>query len=214
MSKDAVSKVSYAVTPGSTALLGIDFQFGFGEGSWEEVPHAAAAVENFRKASRAWRQAGGAVVHVQTAYTADRPPTGRIIDFEPGIATALAAGTQAAQAYPDLIEDGDLVVYKTTFSAVIASDLVDQLRARGVDTVVVGGLTTPICVQTTVDGLAMVGIKVVVLTDACASQAIGMLSAEDAHAAAIGRMAYLFAAIQTTEAFVTTLKSLPVATRS
>src|ERR1700691_4441014 len=211
MSKDAVSKVSYPVTPGSTALLGIDRQFGSGEGSWEEVPHAAAAVENFRKASRAWRQSDGAVVHVQTQYSADRAPTGRITDFEPGIAAALAAGTKAAQPYPDLIEDGDLVVYKTTFSAVIASDLVDQLGARGIDTVVVGGLTTPICVQTTVDGLSMVGIKVIVLTDACASQAIGTLSAEDAHAAAIQRMAYLFAAVQTTETF---LKSLPLTTRA
>lgn len=211
MSKDAVSKVSYQITPGSTALLGIDFQFGFGEGSWEEVPHAAAAVENFRKASRAWRQGGGAVVHVQTVHTQDRPPTGNITDFEPGIAAALAEGTRAAQPYPGLIEDGDLVVYKTTFSAVIASDLVEQLRARGIDTVVVGGLTTPICVQTTVDGLSMVGVKVVVLTDACASQAIGALSAQDAHAAAIERMAYLFAAVQDTETFV---RSLPVAAQA
>jgi nicotinamidase-related amidase len=57
----------------------------------------------------------------------------------------------------------------------------------------------------------MVGIKVIVLTDACASQAIGTLSAEDAHAAAIQRMAYLFAAVQTTETF---LKSLPLTTRA
>jgi ureidoacrylate peracid hydrolase len=211
MSKDAVSKVSYPVTPGRTALLGIDFQFGFGEGSWEEVPHAAAAVENFRKASRAWRQGGGAVVHVQTVHTKDRPPTGNITDFEPGIAAALAAGTKAAEPYPGLIEDGDLIVYKTSFSAVIASDLVDRLRARGIDTVVVGGLTTPICVQTTVDGLSMVGIKVIVLTDACASQAIGALSAEDAHAAAIERMAYLFAAVQDTGTF---MGSLPVAAQA
>jgi hypothetical protein len=61
-------------------------------------------------------------------------------------------------------------VYKTTFSAVLSSDLVAQLRARGVDTVVTGGLTTPICVQTTVDGLSMTGLKVIVLADACASQ--------------------------------------------
>jgi nicotinamidase-related amidase len=76
---------------------------------------------------------------------------------------------------------------------------------------VVGGLTTPICVQTTVDGLSMVGIKVIVLTDACASQAIGALSAEDAHAAAIERMAYLFAAVQDTGTFV---RSLPVAAQA
>jgi nicotinamidase-related amidase len=74
--------------------------------------------------------------------------------------------------------------------------------------VVVGGLTTPICVQTTVDGLSMTGVKVIVLTDACASQAIGALSAEQAHEAAIARMAYLFAAIEDTDAFVARVRAL------
>jgi nicotinamidase-related amidase len=93
-------------------------------------------------------------------------------------------------------------------SAVLSSDLDDQLRARGVDTVVVGGLTTPICVQTTVDGLSMTGVKVIVLTDACASQAIGALSAEQADEAAIARIAYLFAAIEDTDAFVARVRAL------
>jgi nicotinamidase-related amidase len=208
MSKEAVSNVSYPVAPGTTVLLTIDCQFGFGAGSWEQVPHADAAVENLRRASRAWRECGGTVVHVQTVYTPERGPSGRITDFEPGIAQALAAGTRAAEAYPGLVQDGDLVVYKTTFSAVLSSDLVAQLRARGVDTVVTGGLTTPICVQTTVDGLSMTGLKVIVLADACASQAIGTLSAEAAHEAAISRMAYLFAAVQDTDAFVAQVRVL------
>ena len=105
-------------------------------------------------------------------------------------------------------QDGDLVVFKTTFSAVLSSDLVDRLRARGIDTVVTGGLTTPICVQTTVDGLSMTGLKVIVLADACASQAIGTLSAEAAHEAAIARMGYLFAAVQDTDAFVAQVRAL------
>jgi hypothetical protein len=58
MSKQIVSNVSYPVTPGTTVLLSIDCQFGFGAGSWEQVPHADAAVGNFRKASRAWRECG------------------------------------------------------------------------------------------------------------------------------------------------------------
>ena len=66
----------------------------------------------------------------------------------------------------------------------------------------------PICVQTTVDGLSMTGFKVIVLADACASQAIGALSAEQAHAAAIQRMAYLFAAAEDTATFVAKVRAL------
>src|SRR6202046_2320892 len=127
MSSQIVSNVSYPVTPGTSVLLSIDCQFGFGAGSWEQVPHADAAVENFRTASRAWRNCGGAVAHVKPGYTPEREPSGRITDFEPGIAGALAAGTRAAEAYPDLVAGGDLVVYKTAFSAVQSSDLLDRL---------------------------------------------------------------------------------------
>jgi hypothetical protein len=48
MSKQAVSNVSYPVAPGTTALLTIDCQFGFGAGSWEQVPHADAFVAQVR----------------------------------------------------------------------------------------------------------------------------------------------------------------------
>jgi hypothetical protein len=44
MSKEAVSNVSYPVAPGTTVLLTIDCQFGFGAGSWEQVPQADAAM--------------------------------------------------------------------------------------------------------------------------------------------------------------------------
>jgi hypothetical protein len=46
----------------------------------------------------------------------------------------------------------------------------------------------------------MSGIKVVLLEDACASQAIGGLSPEQTHRAAIDRMGYAFAQIVTTAA--------------
>jgi hypothetical protein len=48
----------------------------------------------------------------------------------------------------------------------------------------------------------MLGFEVTVLADACASQAIGSLSAQDAHVAALQRMAYLFAAVQDTGEFI------------
>jgi hypothetical protein len=60
----------------------------------------------------------------------------------------------------------------------------------------------------------MTGFKVIVLADACASQAIGALSAEQAHAAAIQRMAYLFAAIEDTDAFTEQVRALQAAAGS
>ena len=51
MSKEAVSNVSYPIEPGTTVLLTIDCQFGFGAGSWEQVPHADAQVRALQPAA-------------------------------------------------------------------------------------------------------------------------------------------------------------------
>ena len=206
----AVTRVHYQIDARRTALVSVDFQVGFGEAAWEPVPHAAAAVENFRTAAKLWRAAGGTVMHVQTYYTAEARPAGRMEDFAPDIAEALAEGAPAAAAYPDLVLPGDVLIRKLCFSATCSSDLLERLRAGGYDTAVVGGLTTPICVQTTVDGLSMAGIKTVVLADACASQAIGSLSAEAAHDAAIERMGYVFAGIGTAAGFARRVAELDV----
>ena len=189
--------VSYAIDPRSAALVGVDFQVGFGHG-FEPVPHADEAVANFVALARAWRGAGGTVIHVHTTYTPERVPTGRVTDFVPGIAGALSEGSPLAAFYDGMVEEGDVLVPKTTFSAVLSSDLSGELARRGFDTAVVGGLTTPICVQTTVDALSMTGTKVCLVTDACASQPMGGLSAEEAHDAAVQRMGYLFASVATT----------------
>jgi nicotinamidase-related amidase len=199
-------RVVYAIDPMTTSLVSVDFQVGFGR--WVSVPHAGAAVRNFIEAVQAWREVGGTIIHVHTLYTPERGPTGRITDFVPDVASALAKESLYAAFYDGVVKEGDILVCKTTYGAVISSDLLTQLRSRNLDTAVVGGLTTPICVQTTVDGLSMSGIKIVLLEDACASQAMGGLSAEQAHQAAIDRMGYAFAQIETTAGFVAKAKAL------
>ena len=103
MSREAVSNVSYPVAPGTTVLLTIDCQFGFGAGSWEQVPHADAAVENLRRAALAWRECGGEVVHVQTVYTPERAPSGRITGCVP--TRKAPARTTGDQVAPPSVEN-------------------------------------------------------------------------------------------------------------
>ena len=200
-------KVVYPIDPATTALVGIDIQVGFGRDAWEPVPHADAAVRNFIRAAQAWREVGGTVFQVHVAYTQEHGPTGRMTDFISDIGKALSKDSPATAFYEGVMQEGDILVPKTCFSAVISSDLLAQLRSRHLDTAVVAGLTTPICVQTTVDGLSMSGIKTVLLEDACASQAIGRFSAEQAHQAAVDRMGYLFAQIETTAGFIASAKA-------
>lgn len=192
-------QVAYELSPQTTGLIGIDLQLAFGDSGFERVPRANAAVANFKRAAKYWRAAGGRVVLTHMTYTVDIGPTGNMIDFAPDISYGLAEWSAGAAFYDGVSEDQDLFVRKTHFSAVASSDLLDVLDANDIKSVAVGGLTTPICVQTTVDGLSTAGIKVAVVEDACASQAIGTMSADATHDAAIQRMGYLFAQVTTTD---------------
>src|SRR5674476_61590 len=59
---------SYDLSPDHTVMLGVDFELGFGDGAWEHVPGAEAAVARFREAAASWRRAGGRVVMCREIY--------------------------------------------------------------------------------------------------------------------------------------------------
>jgi nicotinamidase-related amidase len=192
----------YDLNPDHTVLLGVDFQQGFGDGAWEHTPDAPAAVTNFREAAASWRGAGGRVIMCREIYYPsdyagpDGEPIEDVVANHP-----LMSGRTNAEFYPGLVEPGDLVMRKTGFSAVAAGNLLEILAEHGWDTVVMGGLTTPICVGTTSDDLSMAGLKVVILEDACASQPFDGFSAQDAHAFALARFRYQFGQTMTTKEF-------------
>lgn len=192
----------YDLRPDHTVMLGVDFQQGFGDRAWEHTPDAPAAVTAFRQAAAIWRGAGGRVIMCREIYYpsdypgSDGEPIAEIVAHHP-----LMSGRENAEFYPGMVEPEDLQMRKTGFSAVAAGNLLEILAEHGWDTVVMGGLTTPICVGTTSDGLSMAGLKVVILEDACASQPFDGFSARDAHAFAIARFRYQFGQTMTSKDF-------------
>lgn len=62
----------------------------------------------------------------------------------------------------------DVIVHKKTFGAFNSSDLEDVLRARGLDTLVIVGISTNCCVETTARDAADRGLAVVIVDEACA----------------------------------------------
>lgn len=84
-------------------------------------------------------------------------------------AEAYAAGS-AALAPGLAVEPGDLRVEKTAASALFPgrSPLDGLLRERGVDTVLVAGTVTNVCVEATARDAATLGHRTVVVGDACA----------------------------------------------
>ena len=82
------------------------------------------------------------------------------------------AGTHGAELHPDVAAlDPDVRIEKATtadrdaYSAFDGTGLADELRARGVDEIVIGGLATDYCVRASVLDALREGFAVTVLED-------------------------------------------------
>jgi nicotinamidase-related amidase len=162
---DTAIPFPYEFDVAKTALVLIDMQRdfiepgGFGETLGNDVSLLEAIVPATRQALRAWREAGGLVVHTREAHKADLSdcppakrnrgnPTLRIGDEGP-MGRILVAGEPGNQIIDALAPiDGELVIDKPGKGAFYATGLHELLQQRGVTHLLFGGVTTEVCVQT------------------------------------------------------------------
>lgn len=150
--------------PSRTALVVVDLVEFF----VRENPYAAGTVPVVNRLAPAVRAAGGTVVWV-TPADVDPTPV-RIEFFGPDIAALY--GRAGDDPWRDLdVEVGDPVVEKDSWSAFFPGTcpLHDLLTERGIDTLVVTGTVTNICVESTVRDASVLGYRVVLVADGCAA---------------------------------------------
>lgn len=122
----------------------------------------------------ALRTAGGVVAWVVPGHT---EPSAKDREFFGDEVAELyagsgGAGTPVERLHPGLdVDAGDLVAEKTARSARFpgSSELPALLAARDVDTLVVTGTVTNVCVEDTVRDASASGLRVVLVADACAA---------------------------------------------
>ena len=138
-----------------TALLLIDVQQGLDDPRWgaRNNPDAERRIADLLAA---WRAAGRPVIHVQHLSLEPRSP----------LREDAAGHAFKVEALPDA---GEPVFRKHVNSAFIGTDLEAYLRARGIDALVVVGITTDHCVSSTVRMAANLGFTVTVVEDATAT---------------------------------------------
>jgi nicotinamidase-related amidase len=131
------------------ALLVIDMQRRFLEqGHAEKLARVPTLIANANELIDFFHDTGLPVVLVQVVHKADRSTWNQwMIEHD---APALIEGTPEAEEHPDVhTRETDIVLPKTRHSAFIRTDLDDILRSRGVDTVVLRGFATDMCVGLT-----------------------------------------------------------------
>jgi nicotinamidase-related amidase len=148
-----------------TALLIIDMQRdfvepgGFGASLGNDVSLLQAIVPTVQRVLYAWRAMGGWVVHTREAHRPDLSdcppakrnrgsPTLRIGDTGP-MGRVLIRGEPGHAIIPELAPmEGELVIDKPGKGAFYATPLREALEVRQISHLIVMGVTTEVCVQT------------------------------------------------------------------
>jgi nicotinamidase-related amidase len=170
----------------ATALLIIDMQRdfmvpgGFGETLGNDVSQLARAIKPIAAVLAAARAMGMLVVHTREGHLpdlSDAPPAKvqrgvpslRIGDPGP-MGRILIRGEAGHDIIPALYPGaGEIVIDKPGKGAFYATDLGDVLRKYGIENLLVCGVTTEVCVNTSVREANDRGYRCVVISDGCAS---------------------------------------------
>ena len=158
----------------TTALLIIDMQRdflepgGFGETLGNDVSQLARAVKPTGALLRAAREMAMLVIHTREGHLpdmSDAPPA----KIERG-APSLRIGDPGPDIIPALYPlDDEVVIDKPGKGAFYATELGDTLDKYGIENLLVCGVTTEVCVNTTVREANDRGYRCVVVADGCAS---------------------------------------------
>jgi ureidoacrylate peracid hydrolase len=166
------------VSPARTALLVIDIQADFAAPDGAMARKGADMTTIYPAVAQAQALVAAArAAHVPCIFTraitaphletvVEREAKARRGDHAPGLCRE---GTPGAAFMAPLPLDGELVVTKHRYSIFAGTHLAQQLRERGIDTLVLCGLTTECCIQSSAwDGFER-DFHIVIAADAVAA---------------------------------------------
>lgn len=175
-----------AIDAERTAIIMIDMQRdflepgGFGEALGNDVSRLAAAIAPCKRLLAAARQSRMLVIHTREGHRPDLSdaPKAKVQRGEPELRIGepgpmgriLVRGASGHEIIPALSPiANEPVIDKPGKGAFYATDLHAILLNAGIDTLLICGVTTEVCVHTTVREANDRGYRCVVLRDCCAS---------------------------------------------
>lgn len=197
--------------PATTALLVVDMQNYFmAEGEPGCCPAAREIVPDVNRLAGAVRAAGGTVVWIQMEASEESLekwanfhekylPEQREKRFR-----SLGATGEGYRLWPELVVgSGDEIVVKTRYSAFLqgSSDIEERLRSRGIETVLVAGVATNVCCESTARDCMMRGFRTIMVSDANAAYS------EELHRAALLGFITVFGDVQSTDEVLERLRA-------
>lgn len=190
-----------SLTPSRTALVVVDMQDYFvKDGMPSTIAEGQGIVANINRLAAATRAAGGLVVWIQTEAPADADDWANRREATSAERwesrrELLARDGEGFGIFPACaVESEDQLATKIRYSAFIPypSQLDTLLRDRGMDTLLIAGVATSTCCESTARDASMWGYRTIMVSDANADQT------EALHRHTLGKFLTTFGDVQTT----------------
>lgn len=172
----------------NTALLLIDIQNDYFPGGAMELTGSVEAAARAGKLVEAFRSKGKPVIHVQHIST------------RPG-ATFFVPETTGVEIHPAVAPCEDETIIRKNFpNSFRDTSLLQHLRDNKISRLVIAGMMTHMCIDTTVRAAGDLGFECLLAHDACATRALSFggvtVPAESVQAAFLAALNGLFAKVQ------------------
>jgi nicotinamidase-related amidase len=173
------------------ALLLIDIQNDYFPGGAMELVNSSLAAVKAGKLLQAFRQRALPIIHIQHIST------------RPG-ATFFLPDTVGVEIHESAAPAGGEAVFQKHYpNSFRETPLLAHLRDRQISQLVIAGMMTHMCVDSTTRAAADLGFQCVLAHDACATRALSFgnaaVSAEDVHTAFLAALNGLFAKVLSVE---------------
>lgn len=178
----------------NTALMIIDIQNDYFEGGTAQLVNPDTASGNAKLLLEQFRKKNLPVVHIQ--HIASRPD-----------ATFFIPDTKGAEIHVDVKpNDTEQIIVKHYPNSFRETDLLEYLRSKGITDLVICGMQTQMCVDSTTRAAKDLGFNCVVISDACATKDLEIngvkVKAADVQTAFLSALNYFYSTVITTEQYL------------
>ncbi|MGY4435063.1 nicotinamidase-related amidase [Bradyrhizobium sp. F1.13.1] len=198
----------YKLDPCKTALVNVDMQNAFVEGTPLSAPNGPALIPIVNRLAKACRDAGMMVIHTLHVTRRDGSNHGTMGELiEPVRAGYINEGTETAKLHPGVdVGKNDIMLYKPRYGSFTGTDLDQLLRGNGIDSIIVTGICTNICCETTAREAGMKDYHVFFPSDGTETFPAGGLSVEEIKKATLTTLGVAFAKILTVDETIDLIK--------
>ena len=199
----------FPVVPERMALINVDMQNCFVDGYPVSAPDGLELQERINRLAAACRAARIAVVHCSHVVRPDGSNIGVMGELIPPVREGMIdKGARSAALHDGLaVEEGDILLDKPRFGAFHGTDLEMVLRGRGIDTIVVTGIATNVCCETTAREANVRDFRVFFLSDGTSTFAMGELSKEEIQKATLTTLGACFAQVLSVDEMIARIEA-------